>query len=235
MAMLTTLLRKTLALTVLLLTVPFAIARDDLIAIDILIQPDTKMVEMAGKWNGMMRKQSPEGFELDGEHAPHVTLLQLYIAQTNLPKVMAAVDGVKSTFDLGSLEMKATGLYHIPNGKIGLAGIVIQPTERLRQLQQVVIHAAGRYAVKGGDASAFVPDKSGAPFPPTLFEYVDTFVPKQTGDKYNPHVTIGVAPLDWLKTFEAQPFETFTFGARNIAIYQLGNYGTASKRLDSGQ
>ncbi|MGF6090355.1 2'-5' RNA ligase family protein [Pseudomonas sp. 18173] len=233
--MLTTVLKKTLALMALLMSMPFAIARDDLIAIDVLIQPDAKMVEEAGKWNGMMREQIHDGFELDAEHAPHITLLQLYIAQADLSKVMAAVNNVKSTFDLASLELTATGLYHIPNGKIGLAGIVIKPTERLHALQQAMLDAAGRYAVKGGDASAFVPDKSGATFPPALFEYVDTFIPSQTGDKYNPHVTIGVAPLDWLKALEAKPFETFNFGARNIAIYQLGNYGTASKRLDSGQ
>lgn len=232
--MLTTFLKKTLVLTALLLTVSSANARDDLIAIDILIQPDAKMVEVAGKWNGLMREQSPEGFELDAEHAPHITLLQLYIAQTDLPKVVAAVDSVKSAFELDRLQMTATGLYHIPNGQVGLAGIVIQPTERLRMLQNAVIEGAGQYAVKGGDASAFVPDTSGAAFPPALFEYVDTFIPNQTGAKFNPHVTIGVAPLDWLKALELQPFESFTFGVKNIAIYQLGNYGTASKRLDGG-
>ncbi|NUT75064.1 hypothetical protein HNO86_08435 [Pseudomonas sp. C1C7] len=233
--MLTTILKKMLVLTALLLAVSSVNARDDLIAIDILIQPDAKMVEEAGKWNGVMREQSPDGFALDAEHAPHITLLQLYIAQADLPKVVAAVDGVKSAFELDHLKLVATGLYHIPNGKIGLAGVVIQPTERLRMLQQALIDGTGGYAVKGGDASAFVPDKSGAAFPTALFEYVDTFVPNQTGDKYNPHVTIGVAPLDWLKTLEMQPFESFTFGAKNIAIYQLGNYGTASKRLDNGQ
>ncbi|MGE8153164.1 2'-5' RNA ligase family protein [Pseudomonas vancouverensis] len=228
-------LKKVLALTALLMVVPFANARDDLIAIDVLIQPDAKMVEEAGKWNGMMREQTPDGFELDAEHAPHITLLQLYVSQADLPKVMAAVDKAKSGYDLGNLEMTATGLYHIANGKVGLAGIVIKPTEQLRTLQQAMIDAAGQYAVKGGDASAFVPDKSGAAFPPALFEYVDTFIPHQTGTQYNPHVTIGVAPLDWLKALEAKPFEAFTFSARRIAIYQLGNYGTASKRLDSGQ
>lgn len=228
-------LKTTLALATLLLSGSFAFARDDLIAIDILIQPDAAMVEAAGKWNGLMREQSPEGFELDAEHAPHITLLQLFVARPDLPKVLAAIEKVKSTSDLGSLEMTATGLYHIPNGKIGLAGIVVHPTARLRALQQAVVDAAGRYAVKGGDASAFVSDKSGTPFPPVLFQYVDTFIPNQTGEKFNPHVTIGVAPLDWLKTLEAKPFEKFTFGAKSIAVYQLGNFGTASKRLDGGQ
>jgi len=45
-------------------------------------------------------------------------------------------------------------------------------------------------------------------------------------------VTIGVAPLDWLKELETKRFDKFTFGAKSVAIYQLGNFGTASKRLD---
>ncbi|TOF70676.1 hypothetical protein CGJ18_23305, partial [Vibrio parahaemolyticus] len=79
---------------------------------------------------------------------------------------------------------------------------------------------------------AFVEDKSGAEFDPFLFKYVQTFVPKQTGDNFNPHVTVGVAPLKWLEELEKKPFKSFSFKAKEIAVYQLGNFGTASKRLD---
>jgi hypothetical protein len=65
-----------------------------------------------------------------------------------------------------------------------------------------------------------------------LFKYIDTFVPNQTGKKFDPHVTIGIAPLGWLEDLEKQPFSTFTFSAKGIGTYQLGNFGTASKRLD---
>ena len=209
-----------------------AFCQSDLIAIDVLIQPGPKMMHEAERWNALMREQSPKGFELDEEHAPHVTLIQRFIAKSDLPKVLAAVDKVKSKFDMSSLEMTATGLYHIPTGKNGLAGIVIEPTEQLHALQQALIEAVNVYARRGGSESAFVPDKSGTPFDPILFEYVDTFVTNQTGDKFNPHVTIGVAPLDWLKELEKEPFDKFTFRAKGIATYQLGNFGTASRRLD---
>lgn len=209
-----------------------ALAQGDLIAIDVLLQPDQKMMTEAARWNSLMREQSPEGFELDEEHAPHITLIQRFIAKSDLPKVLSAVESVKSQFDLGRLAMTATGLYHIPSGKIGLAGIVIEPTEQLHALQQAVIRAVDVYARQGGDQSAFVPDKSGAPFDPMLFKYVETFVPNQTGSKFNPHVTIGVAPLHWLDELEKKPFNRFSFGAKGLATYQLGNFGTASRRLD---
>lgn len=212
--------------------VPTWAAQSELIAIDVLIQPDQKMMTEATRWNSLMREQTPEGFELDEEHAPHITLIQRFIAKTDLPKVLAEVEAVKSQFDLGSLKMTATGFYHIPTGTNGLAGIVIEPTKQLHALQQAIISAVEVYAQQGGDQSAFVPDKSGTPFDPLLFKYVETFVPGQTGDKFNPHVTIGVAPLEWLKELEEKPFNKFSFGANGLATYQLGNFGTASKRLD---
>ena len=48
-------------------------------------------------------------------------------------------------------------------------------------------------------------------------------------------MTIGIAPLGWLEDLEKQPFSTFTFGAKGIATYRLGNFGTASKLLDSSE
>ena len=179
-----------------------------------------------------MREQIPDGFELDEEHAPHITLLQRYIGKSDLPKGLAAVDEVKSKFDTHSLEMTATGLYHIPAGEIGLAGITIESSEQLLALQKAVIEAVAVYARKGDGESAFVPDKSGTLFNPLLFEYVETFMPQQTGEKFNPHVRIGVASLGWLEDLDKKPFDKFTFSAKGIATYQLGNFGTALKCLD---
>jgi 2'-5' RNA ligase superfamily len=226
---------STLLVAACLLSATSALAKSSLIAIDVLIQPDQKMIAEAGKWNARMREQSPEGFALDAEHAPHITLIQRFIDESDLPQVLAAVDRVKSAFDLNNLVMTATGLYHIPTGPMGLAGIVIEPTEQLHALQQSVIDAVNPYAREGGDASAFVPDRSGTPFATMLLEYVGTFVPDQTGAQFNPHITIGVAPLEWLQELEKKPFDTFSFGAAGIATYQLGNFGTAARRLDTGR
>jgi len=209
-----------------------ALGQSDPIAIDVLIQPDSRMPTEAQTWNARNREQSPEGFELDEEHAPHFTLIQMFVAESDLPEVLAAVDGVRSMFDLESPEMTAIGLYHLPSGTIGLAGIVIEPSEDLRALQRAAIEAVYGHAREGGGEAAFVPDRSGTRFDPFLFEYVETSVPSQTGEQFNPHVTIGVAPLGWLRVLEEEPFDRCTFGAKGIATDQLGNFGTASKRLD---
>jgi hypothetical protein len=65
---------------------------------------------------------------------------------------------------------------------------------------------------------------------PTI-DYVAAFVPNETGKKFNPHVTIGIAPQDYLKAMIAEPFDVFTFSPVSASVYQLGNFGTARKKL----
>jgi hypothetical protein len=60
---------------------------------------------------------------------------------------------------------------------------------------------------------------------------VATFVPKASGKDFNPHVTIGIASQEYLKAMLAEPFEAFTFSPAAGSVYQLGNFGTARKKL----
>ena len=87
------------------------------------------------------------------------------------------------------------------------------------------------YRKPGGDEGAFVPDPTGASFDPQLFTYVETFAEKQAGENYNPHVTTGIGPLEWIEKQENEPFEAFDFGVTGLAVYKLGNFGTAAERI----
>jgi hypothetical protein len=60
---------------------------------------------------------------------------------------------------------------------------------------------------------------------------VTTFVPKETGEKFNPHVTIGLATQDYLKKMLDEKFEPFTFSPTGASVYHLGNFGTARQQL----
>ncbi|MGH8324924.1 MAG: hypothetical protein ACRETD_14185, partial [Steroidobacteraceae bacterium] len=62
-------------------------------------------------------------------------------------------------------------------------------------------------------------------------KYVEAFVPASSGAKFFPHVTLGLAHPDFAKAFAAEPFAPFAFGGERLAIYQLGNFGTARKKL----
>jgi hypothetical protein len=51
------------------------------------------------------------------------------------------------------------------------------------------------------------------------------------GEKFNPHVTIGVGTETYLNAMLAEPFEAFTFSPASASVYQLGSFGTARKEL----
>jgi len=202
-------------------------AGDKLIAIDVLLQPDQTMVAKANEINARLRANYPEGYSLDATHAPHVTMLQRFIRVRDFDAVTAAITRVLATERPGDLQLKATGLlYQIWNGA-ALTAIVVERTPELTRLQQKVADAVAPFAASGGTESAFIDTPKGADIVP----YVETFVPKSTGANYFPHVTAGVATEAFVKALKSEPFETVTFRPAGVAIYQLGNFGTASKKL----
>ena len=50
------------------------------IAIDIALEPDAKMIQYAVAANNRLLKAFPKGFALDETHRPHVTILQQFVA-----------------------------------------------------------------------------------------------------------------------------------------------------------
>jgi hypothetical protein len=200
-------------------------------AIDVLLAPDDVMVGHAKAANDRLRADYPKGFALDATHAPHVTVIQRFVRTSDLDKVCAAVARVLKDEAPTSWELKATGYYDAPVEKTGVAGIVIEPAKDLLRFQQKVIDAVAPYATERGTVAAFVPRPDGGAFAPGLVEYVAGFVPKLTGKNYNPHVSIGVGTREYLDKLEAEPFKPFTFKPRAVAVYQLGDFGTAQKLL----
>jgi hypothetical protein len=66
-----------------------------------------------------------------------------------------------------------------------------------------------------------------------LIDYVANFTKVASGRKFNPHVTIGVAPEAYLDAMLAEPFQTFTFSPVGASVYQLGSFGAARKKLQA--
>jgi hypothetical protein len=61
-------------------------------------------------------------------------------------------------------------------------------------------------------------------------------VPDQIGDgKYLPHLTVGAGKFEDLKIIEAEPFDGFDVHPVAVAVYHLGNNGTARKLLKEGR
>jgi 2'-5' RNA ligase len=200
-------------------------------AIDIALEPDATMIQHAQADNARLLKAFPKGFALDATHNPHVTMLQQFVRTADLEKVYGAVDKVLATEKPTSWKLKAYKYYYIPSPPIGLAGIVVEPTEDLHRLQQELIDAVTPFTVKTGTPAAFMSTENGRDIQKFLIGYVAHFVQIAAGKKFNPHVTIGVGTITYLKTMLAEPYEAFTFSPAGASVYQLGSFGTARKEL----
>jgi len=200
-------------------------------AIDIALEPDATMLQHAQADNARLLKSFPKGFALDATHNPHVTMLQQFVRTADLEKVYAALDKVFATEKPTSWKLKAFKYYYIPLPPVGLAGIVVEPTEDLLRLQQRIIDAVTPYTEKTGTPAAFMSTEDGKDIQGSLLNYVADFVTIAAGKKFNPHVTIGVGTETYLNDMLAAPFDAFTFSPAGASVYQLGSFGTARKEL----
>src|SRR5437764_6866079 len=200
-------------------------------AIDILLEPDATMIQHATATNDRLLKVFPKGFAPDASPRPRITRLQRFVLTENLDKVYAAVGKVFASANVTGLKLEAFKYYYMPNKDLGLSGIVIKPTPELLELEQKVIDAVTPCAVETATSAAFVTTPEDPEVLPELITYVSEFVPKHSGENYHPHVTTGLAPREYLDKMLAEPFETFTFSPAGAAVYHLGHFGTAAKKL----
>jgi hypothetical protein len=205
--------------------------QNPVIAIDVALEPDATMIQRAKAANARLLKAYPQGFALDATHNPHITMLQQFVRTADLDKVYAALAKAFAAEKPTSWKLTAFKYYYIPMPPLGAAGIVIEPTDDLLRLQQKIIDAVAPFAAKNGTAAAFMSTEDGRDIQADLIDYVDNFVSIGSGTKFNPHVTIGVAPESYLKPMLAEPFESFSFSPLGASVYQLGTFGTARKEL----
>ena len=200
-------------------------------AIDIALEPDATMIQHAQAANARLLKVFPKGFALDATHHPHISMLQQYVRTADLDKVYAAAGKVLADEKVTSWNLKAFKYYYIPWKDIGLGHRGRALTDDLLRLQQELIDAVAPFTEKTGTAAAFVTTPEDPEINQPTIDYVAAFVPEATGKQFNPHVTIGIAPQDYLKEMLAEPFDVFTFSPASASVYQLGNFGTARKEL----
>ena len=200
-------------------------------AIDIALEPDATMIQHGEVVNARLRKAFPKGFVLDATHHPHISILQRYVHTADLDKIYDAVGKILADEKASGWSLKAFKYYYIPWKDIGLAGIVVEPTDDLLRLQQKLIDAVAPFTAETGTAAAFVTTSKDPDINKPTIDYVATFVPKASGKDFNPHVTVGIASQDYLKKMVAEPFDVFTFSPAGASVYQLGNFGTARKKL----
>jgi hypothetical protein len=212
--------------------VPGAAAQQNPVtAIDIALEPDATMIDAAKAANARLLKSLPKGFSLDETHHPHISMLQQFVRTDDLDKVYAAANAVLAKEKPTTWTLKAIKYYYIPAPPIGLAGIVVEPTDDLHRLQDALIKAVDPYTAKTGTPAAFFSNEGGRDIQEFLIHYVEHFVQDAAGKRFNPHLTIGVGTEKYLDEMLAEPFPSFTFSPVGASVYQLGAFGTARKEL----
>jgi hypothetical protein len=204
---------------------------DRVIAIDVLLEPGETMVTKAEAANAKLRENYPAGYTLGREQVAHITLVHRYVREKDLPAIEEAVANVSAKEHPLKQQLTATGFgYSI---WVGLATTVISidRTPELDRFAAEIVKAVQPFAVAEGTTAAFHISRELPKIDDKIVNYVAKFVPTNSGNNYKPHVTIGVAHEDFVKELKAKRFEKFSFKPAGVAIYQLGDFGTAQKKL----
>jgi hypothetical protein len=197
-------------------------------AIDIALEPDATMVQHAEAANARLLKSFPKGFALDETHHPHVSVLQQFVRTDDLDKIFAAANAVtvkeKPAYGCSRRSSTTTS----PIGRSVLRELwPNRPTICIGGTE--LITAVKPYTVKTGTPAAFFSEAGGRDIQKSLIEYVANFVAIAASERFNSHVTIGVATKRYLNKMLAEPFRSFTFSPAGASVYQLGTFGTARR------
>jgi hypothetical protein len=210
-------------------------AQHSVIAIDIVLEPDTTMIQHAEAANAGLLKNYPKGFALGAEHKPHISVIGGYFYTVNLEKVYAATAKVLASEAVKSWKLTAFKYYYMPLKEVGLGGILVQPTTDMIRLQKQFIDALTSFMApaSAGSAAAFATTPDDPDINQPTLDAVATYFSAHIGEHYTPHVTIGIGTVEYLDALLAAPFPRFTFSPVGMSVYQFGNYGTAKKQLHS--
>jgi hypothetical protein len=202
-------------------------------AIDILMEPDATMVQHAEAVNARLLKVFPKGFSLDETHRPHLTTVQRFVQTANLEELYEGAERIIADASPADWVLKAFKYYYLPSNELGGAGIVVHPNEAWIKMQKELLETVAPFSVKTGTQDAFYTMPGEPELVSGMVEYIEAYASEHSGKNFMPHVTVGIAPREYLDKMLAEPFDEFTFSLAGASVYQLGDYGTARKRLKS--
>ena len=200
-------------------------------AIDTLLVPDATMLQHAEAANTRLLKDFPNGFALGADHQPHISCLQCYVQTVKLDDVYDAVGGVVAAVHPETWELRAVKYSYVPWRGLGLAEIMVEPTDELLQFQEKLIDAIAPFTSATATADAYVATQQDPFIVEPVIDQVATFVHSEVGANFMPHVTIGVATEESLNKMLDEPFEPFTFSPAGVSIYHVGDCGAPAVEL----
>ena len=199
-------------------SLPYHLAnsKDKIVAVDVALEPDATLATRTGG---------------PAAAAPHITLVQRFVRESDLHHLAAVVANVMSETRMDQMDLRATG-YRSGNWN-GVAGtaLVVDSTPELRRLQERIVEETRAFSLNPETAKSFIATPDGSSMPDKSITVVERWVPDASGVNYRPHVAVTPVQVDAARRAESQPFESITFKPATAAVYQLGAIGTAPRLL----
>ena len=221
----------------------------------LLPPPGHPIYERAHRLQSLLLSSFPSDYSFSSTRFAHVTLVQAYIEATALPALVAALKEEVSAREASSGEapltvtMKSDLVGGSQQEGLFVPSIAIAPSPQLLSLHSRVMAVVRRFRVPSsspllqsveGRRAAFYREAHEGPIGMPIVDYVGHFEEKSAGDRYYPHVSLGVVDETTLKALQAEEEhrkdthkgEGEGWTVENVFVFQLGNWGTVRKRLD---
>lgn len=187
-----------------------------IIAIDVALLPPEEVIAKAKKVNGQLWEQTRKGFRFDETHLPHITLVQMFVNESDLPAVQETIDLLIPKLPSPIVTVAHINLYYGEPPLI-ISGWDIENDPALPRLHSSLLSALEAFSTAGSDRSYLL--DSGETVREGVLEYTRTFRDQHSMDKYVPHITLGVGTTPEIN-------KPFSFTITRLAVCQLGNFGT---------
>lgn len=203
--------------------------KEKTIAIDVLLVASEELNNQALHLSSLIKKNNPSSMQLDENHIPHITLLQCFVKESDLPEIEKSLEGL---FDIIKRDqLFASSIVYDKDSEDSFAMIQIDNSESLTKIHEETIRQVSSFIRKDGSESAFVPNPDGSPINEFTIAYVPRFVENYSYKNFDPHISLGVAKKVFLDSLSENVYKSIRFQPASLAIYQLGDSGTAQRLL----
>jgi 2'-5' RNA ligase len=184
-----------------------------LLATDVAILPPPDVGARAVELSAGLPQQD-DGLRLGPDQLPHVTLVQQFIREDELPLACARIEEVLR--GRPAFEVRVTGVERV-GGTIWMA---IERTPELTALHEALMEALRGVERPGGTTAAFYDGNARM----ADIWWVASYRLKSSFGAFTPHITLGHGS-------EPPRLDPFTFHAGTIALCHLGRFCTCRRVL----
>ena len=185
-----------------------------LLAVDVALLPPPDVTQRAIALSASLPREGSQGLRLDGEHLPHVTLMQLFVRESELDIAFERVTDIVRGRPPLRLLVSGGGQSN------QTVWMTVHRTPELLALHERLMEALRGVERQSGSAGAFV--EGDARVGDVM--WVAGYRLKSSLEQYTPHITLGHA--------SAPPgIEPFAFDATTIAACHLGRFCTCRRVL----